>query len=152
MKKQFIGIGIIILFLTIGLSGCIDNNPKTEEITLPPSSNQLLVGNQSYPGFYAWVYEFKEGDRVELTVQASSSVNLIVIPKSPHEAWVDSYNNTQNPGLQYPYEASLKQSNQTLSTVLVFTVPYDGEYVLVAFNTFSYYSTVNISGKIHRNA
>lgn len=151
MKKKVILL-IALMVISIGyISGCT-NNHKTEEITLTPSSNLILAGNLSYPGFYAWSNTLQKGDKVEMTVTATSDVNLYVVPDSAHTTWAATYYHTTNPGLYYPTEQAIYTSGQILSTIVIFTVPNDGIYDLVALNTRSNPTTVSISGKIIRNS
>ena len=65
MGKQLIGIGIVILLLTVGLSGCVENDePKETKDDISTKSNQeKILGMWSNAGklgnvTYAIVYEF----------------------------------------------------------------------------------------------
>ena len=151
MKKRFLLPTITVLLAFVIFCGCTSNNTQTEEITLTPSSNLVLGGNLTYPGFYAWEFDLQKGDLVELTVQASYAVNLYVVPDSAHQIWANAYYHTEKPGLYYPDEQALEKAGQTLSTILTFTAPTDGRFDLVALNTYHTSVTVSVSGKIRRN-
>ncbi len=65
MGKQLIGIGIVILLLTVGLNGCVENDePKETKDDISTISNQeKILGIWSNAGglgnvTYAIVYEF----------------------------------------------------------------------------------------------
>jgi hypothetical protein len=151
-KKTLYGI-LLIVVIAIVVGVLIYRNymtPETKVYTYPESSHMVLAGNLTYPGFYAWQFQLEKGDRVELKVQASSAVNLYVVPDSAHQTWANTYYHIESPGLYYPTDQSLASSGQTLQTTIIFTAPSDGVYDLVALNTNPFSTpTVTVSGKLY---
>jgi len=98
-------------------------------------------GDTVHPGFIGVSFSLEKNDQVDLMTGVSTPISFVVVSNGSYWDWKTKYHNESVPNLMYDYEnyakgnLTLRPHNYDIVYDLnSFTVPTDGDFVLVFLN------------------